>query len=347
MPLNDKTVKIEKIAFLTPGNYAADNPYQGLEETLQLFELGEELGFNNAWVRQRHLEPGVSSASVFLSAAAQRTKTIEIGSAVIQLGYESPPRLAEDLATVDVLSRGRLNVGLSTGVPLHADLLASEVFEGDWKAFDFSHERVLRLARYLDGHKFGDESTFIKTPFGDVRPQIHPHAQGLTDRLWYGGGSLRSAGWAADHGFNLLIGNLTSGEDTDDFYTAQINQINTYLSRHQRQRVPRIALGRVIVPTDSADAKSRQRYQEFAASRYERTLAPQGPRRTLFNPDQVGSSDEILENLLNDPVLPYVSELRLELPYEFHSDEYRQIISDFTAKIAPVLGWNKPVKLAA
>lgn len=137
-------VQIDKIGFLTPGNYTADDPYQGLEDTLRLFELGEQLGFSNVWVRQRHLEPGVSSASTFLAAASQRTKKIEIGSAVIQLGYESPPRLAEDLATVDVLSQGRLNVGLSTGLPTHADLLAPKVFEGAWQDFDYSHERVLR-----------------------------------------------------------------------------------------------------------------------------------------------------------------------------------------------------------
>lgn len=49
----------------------------------------------------------------FLAAASQRTSRIELGSAVIQMGYENPFRLAEDLATVDILSRGRLNVGLS------------------------------------------------------------------------------------------------------------------------------------------------------------------------------------------------------------------------------------------
>ncbi len=78
-----------------------------------LFEVGEALGFHSAWVRQRHLERGVSSAATFLAAASQRTKRIGLGTAVIQLGYENPFRLAEDLATVDVLSRGRLNVGVS------------------------------------------------------------------------------------------------------------------------------------------------------------------------------------------------------------------------------------------
>ncbi|WP_164066368.1 LLM class flavin-dependent oxidoreductase, partial [Serratia marcescens] len=88
-----------------------------------LLEFGEKLGFDSGWVRQRHLEHGISSAGVFLAAATQRTSRIQLGTAVIQIGYESPYRLAEDLSTVDVLSRGRLNIGLSAGTPAHAELL--------------------------------------------------------------------------------------------------------------------------------------------------------------------------------------------------------------------------------
>jgi hypothetical protein len=54
----------------------------------------------------------------------------------------------------------------------------------------------------------------------------------------------------------------------------------------------------------------------------------------------VGTSEEILEQLFNDPFLPQVSELRLELPYEFEQDEYRQILSDVVTLIAPELGWG-------
>ena len=69
---------ISHIGFLTPGNYPDENPLAGLEQTLQLLEYGEERGFDSAWVRQRHLEPGISSASAFLAAATQRTRHIEL-----------------------------------------------------------------------------------------------------------------------------------------------------------------------------------------------------------------------------------------------------------------------------
>jgi alkanesulfonate monooxygenase SsuD/methylene tetrahydromethanopterin reductase-like flavin-dependent oxidoreductase (luciferase family) len=63
-----------------------------------------------------------------LAAASQRTSRIELGSAVIQMGYENPFRLAEDLATVDILSRGRPNIGLSAGAPNHGELLGERLF---------------------------------------------------------------------------------------------------------------------------------------------------------------------------------------------------------------------------
>ncbi|PZM15482.1 LLM class flavin-dependent oxidoreductase [Rhizobium tubonense] len=336
--MNVSAPSIGHIGFLTPGNYPDEDPLSGLEKTLQLLAYGEGLGFQSAWVRQRHLEPGISSATAFLAAATQRTSRIQLGTAVIPMGYESPYRLAEDLSTVDVLSRGRLNLGLSAGRPLHADLIGPLAFDGDWATYDFSHDRVLRFADNLRGTYLGDENTFIKTPFGPQRPRLQPHAKGLVNRIWYGGGSLRSARFAGGNGFNLLIGNVTTGEETDDFFLAQSRQLETYRTAGGAGR--RVALGRVIVPLDSADATTRRRYRDYAGGRHERTLTPQGERRTLFAGDLVGTSDEILGRLLADPILPHVGELRLELPYEFEHEEYCQILHDFVTLIAPELGWK-------
>lgn len=197
---------------------------------------------------------------------------------------------------------------------------------------------MLRFVDNLHGRPIGDEQTVVKTPFGPQRPRLQPHAKGLTDRIWYGGGSLRSAGWAGRNGFNLLIGNVTTGEETDDFFVAQSRQLETYRASGGGEK--RVALGRVIVPLDSADAVTRKRYLDYANGRHERTLTPQGERRTLYARDIVGTSEQILERLFADPILPQVSELRLELPYEFEDEEYRQIIHDFVTFIAPELGWK-------
>jgi hypothetical protein len=182
---------IRSLSFLSPGNFPDDDPYAGLEETLRLFELGEQLGFDGAWIRQRHLEHGVSAAAVFLAAATQRTQRVQLGTAVIPIGYESPFRLA-----------------------------------------------------------------------------------------------------------------------------------------------------------DSADRGTRQRYQAYARSRHERTLAPHGERGTLFAADLVGPADQIAERLAADVAVQEVSELRLELPYEFTRDDYGQILHDAVHLVAPALGWRPAGALA-
>ncbi|KUL94265.1 oxidoreductase [Bosea sp. WAO] len=331
---------IRRLAFLTPGNYDDANPRAGLEQTLALFEHGEALGFDSAWVRQRHLEPGVSSAATFLAAATQRTKRIGLGTAVIQMGYENPFRLAEDLSLVDVLSGGRLNVGLSAGPPPFGKLLGERFFDGDSAALDFSHARVARLAANIEGDWLGEPETRITSAAGEHRPRLRPHAPGLRQRLWYGAGSQRSVRWAAENGFHLLVGNLNTGEESDDFFATQKRHIETFRTNWRGESEPNIAVGRVIVPLDGADPVMRRRYREYAAGRHQRTLAPQGERRTLFTPDLVGTADEIADRLAADPVLPLVDTLRLELPYNFAAEDYRQILGDFVRLVAPRLGWQ-------
>ncbi|POO55739.1 LLM class flavin-dependent oxidoreductase [Agrobacterium rosae] len=330
MPLSH----IRQFSFLIPGNYDDDDPVRGMEDTLRLFEQGEKLGYHTAFVRQRHLERGISSAATFLAAASQRTKRIGLGTAVIQLGYENPFRLAEDLATVDVLSHGRLNVGVSVGAPPFAQLISA--YTDPAPDADYTHNRAEKLAAALLSAPLSPR-TDAGNAAGAQVPRLRPFAKGLTDRLWYGGGSQSSARWAGQAGFNLLTGNIVSGEHTDDFLTAQAALINRFRHEWIHEREPRVALGRVILPTDSADPQTRRRYKEFAAQRDKRTGTPHGDRRTLFLPDIVGTTEEIFETLARDAVLPLVSEFRLELPYEFQAEDYRQIIDDFAGVAFPSL----------
>lgn len=102
MPPTSKPLR--KLGFLTIGLFDEADPRRGHESTLSIIELGERLGFDSAWVRHRHLQYGISSPVVVLAAASQRTSRIQLGTAVTPLGWENPLRLAEDLATVDILS---------------------------------------------------------------------------------------------------------------------------------------------------------------------------------------------------------------------------------------------------
>ena len=86
---------LRRLGFLTIGLFDAANPRPGHEQTLRLIEHAEVLGFDSVWVRQRHLQPGISSPVAVLDAASQRTNRIALGIAVIPLGIENPLRLGD------------------------------------------------------------------------------------------------------------------------------------------------------------------------------------------------------------------------------------------------------------
>src|SRR2546421_5154636 len=120
-PVPPTSRPLRKLGFLTIGLFDESDPRRGHESTLEIIELGERLGFDSAWLRHRHLQYGISSPVAVMAAASQRPRRIELGTAVTPLGWENPLRLAEDLATVDILSGGRINPGVSVGHPRNYD----------------------------------------------------------------------------------------------------------------------------------------------------------------------------------------------------------------------------------
>src|ERR1700727_1100357 len=132
-------VALEKLGFLTIGLFDGKDPGPGHRATLEMIELGERLGFDSAWLRHRHLQYGISSPVAFLAAASQRTSRIELGTAVTPLGWENPLRLAEDFATVDILSGGRLNPGVSVGPPMHYDTVKDALYPDTADVEDFTY----------------------------------------------------------------------------------------------------------------------------------------------------------------------------------------------------------------
>jgi len=151
MPTPDRPLR--KLGFLTIGLFDPADPAAGHRSTLEIIELGERLGFDSAWLRHRHLQYGISSPVAVMAAASQRTSKIELGTAVTPLGWENPLRLAEDLATVDLLSGGRINPGVSVGVPMHYDTVKHELYPDSADTEDFSYARVDRFARLVAGGK--------------------------------------------------------------------------------------------------------------------------------------------------------------------------------------------------
>jgi alkanesulfonate monooxygenase SsuD/methylene tetrahydromethanopterin reductase-like flavin-dependent oxidoreductase (luciferase family) len=333
------SVPLERLGFLTIGSFHGADPGPGHETTLRVIELGERLGFDSAWVRHRHLQYGISSPVAVLAAATQRTRRIELGTAVIPLGWENPLRLAEDLATVDVLSGGRLNPGVSVGPPMHWDDVKGALYPDTADVEDFGYERVSRLLRLVRGER---ASTFsgregVVEEWSDL---VQPHSPGLGQRLWYGGGSLASARWAGEHGMNFLTSSVVKAEESEDFAEVQRSHIRAFRSHHPAGEAARVSQGLVVIPTDSASPAQRAAYENYVAARTPRTASPQGPARMLFARDLLGTSEQIAEALYAHAGFREVAEVAFALPFDFADDDYEQILTDIATRLGPALGWH-------
>jgi len=347
MPTPD--VPLEKLGFLTIGLFDGDDPGPGHENVLQVIELGERLGFDSTYLRHRHFQTGISSPIAIMAAASQRTHRIAMGTAVTPLGWENPLRMAEDLATVDILSGGRLQPGFSVGPPMHWDHVKGALYPDTADLEDLSSERVARLLRMIKGEPV---STFSGTAgFEEFSARVEPHSPGLADRIWYGSGSRRSTQWAAEQGLNLLTSNILKPEPSDlerdgrwDFAAIQQRQIALFKQHHPDGGTARVSQGLVVIPTDTATAEQRAKYEAYVEKRTPRTVAPMGPPGPglLAAPDILGTSQEIADKLYADAAFREVREVVFALPFTFEHDDYVQILTDMATSLGPALGWKPP-----
>ncbi len=90
-------------------------------ELLEQVEAAEELGFESFWIAEHHFHEygGIPRPPIWMAAAAQRTRRIRLGAAVVVLPFDHPLRVAEDYAMVDILSNGRLDLGAGSGYLKH------------------------------------------------------------------------------------------------------------------------------------------------------------------------------------------------------------------------------------
>jgi natural product biosynthesis luciferase-like monooxygenase protein len=106
--------------FYLPSSLPATRAHgvERLRVVVEQTEYAEQLGFDSVWLAEHHFHSfgGLFSATPVIGAAiSQRTQTIRIGTAVVLLPYHNPLRIAEDYATLDCLSQGRLEFGIGHG----------------------------------------------------------------------------------------------------------------------------------------------------------------------------------------------------------------------------------------
>ncbi|KKI16329.1 MULTISPECIES: LLM class flavin-dependent oxidoreductase [unclassified Leucobacter] len=331
---------LRHLGFIHLVPFDRDDPRGGFDDAIELFRYAEELGLDSGWTRTRHLQHGVSSPAVLFGAISQRTERIGLGNAVIPVGFENPFRLAEDLATVDVISGGRALPGLSVHPPAYDDAANDLVHDTGWRDEDYGYGRIERLRSLLAGDRVREvpEYNGIGGDFDSER--VEPHSPGLSDRLWYGGGSLRSAEWAGSAGLNWLVSNISSAENgVTDFAQAQRNQIDAFRAAHPAGDAARATVARVIVPTDGATPEQERKYRAYAEARNPRTEQVHG-RNTIIAKDVLGSQDEIIEFIRGDIAFQAADDYLFELPFEFELEDWKQILHQLATRIGPALGWT-------
>jgi limonene 1,2-monooxygenase len=103
--------------FIPPQNKVGVNPHLAIKRALQLIEHLDDLGFDEAWVGEHHSGGAeiIASPELVLATAAERTRSIRLGTGVISLPYHSPFQVAERLVLLDHLTEGRAMFGMGPG----------------------------------------------------------------------------------------------------------------------------------------------------------------------------------------------------------------------------------------
>lgn len=177
---------------------------QVYDDTLAEIALADKLDFGVAWLTEHHFMPEYSHSAapdVFLAAAAQRTTRLRLGHAVIALPYHHPLQVAERAATLDILSGGRLEIGLGRGFS-PKEYATFGIRSDDSRARVDEGLQILRLALTDSGPISFHGQHF---DFADImvrpRPLQAPHPP-----LWMAAVSPESFEIAARLGIGVLAG---------------------------------------------------------------------------------------------------------------------------------------------
>ncbi|GIH98726.1 LLM class flavin-dependent oxidoreductase [Planobispora takensis] len=174
--------------------------------------LGDRLGFDTAWFVEHHFTRGFSHSSapdLVLAAASQLTERIHLGLGVVLLPFQSPIRTAERVATLDVLSGGRVEFGTGRGAsPLEYQAF-QRPFEKSRQIWEDSLEATLAIWN-ADGEPVSRSNEFFEIPDVAVypRPAQVPHPP-----VWVASTSLEGYLAAARHGYHLLGMTMLKGID--------------------------------------------------------------------------------------------------------------------------------------
>ncbi|SCX65647.1 putative FMN-dependent luciferase-like monooxygenase [Variovorax sp. EL159] len=303
----------------------------------------EALGFDSAWVAQHHFhehEGGLPSPFVFLAYVASRTRRIRLGTGIVTLPLENPVRVAEDAAVLDLLSGGRLEVGVGTGGTPEA-FAAFGLDSDDRPAIFAKHLALVRAA--WAGQPL---------PGGDT---LYPAASQLSGRIWQATFSVSGGTRAGLAGDGLMLSRTQPrSADAPHATLADIQNpiVDAYLAALPAGGTPRIVGSRSVFVAETrnealrlADIGLRRAAARFASSGQAGLSDRVGPDATLDEliaayDVHVGTTDDVIASLRADSTLQRVTDLVCQV----HSidpphDAILRSIELTATVVAPALGW--------
>jgi alkanesulfonate monooxygenase SsuD/methylene tetrahydromethanopterin reductase-like flavin-dependent oxidoreductase (luciferase family) len=341
------TLDVKKIGFLSFGHWrdvqgsqtrsAAD----ALLQTIELAQAVEELGADGAFVRVHHWERQLASPFPLLSAIAAKTSRIEIGTAVIDMRYENPMYMAEEAAAADLISGGRLQLGISRGSPEIA-LRGAESFgyvpaDGE-SAADNARRKTEVFLSAITGAAVARTDPARTGVSGGLA--IQPQSPGLADRIWWGAGSNATAQWAAKLGMNLQSSTLKDHESDEPFHVQQAEQIQVFRDAWKEaghEREARVSVSRSIFALTD-----RQDWTYFGSRNEDEDQIGfiDSGHQAIFGRTYAAEPDKLIEELKEDEAIAAADTLLLTVPNQLGVDYNAHVIESILTHVAPALGWR-------
>ncbi|HEX7739788.1 MAG TPA: LLM class flavin-dependent oxidoreductase [Marmoricola sp.] len=314
-----------------------------LTQSIELAVAAEELGVDGAYFRVHHFARQLASPFPLLAAIGARTNRIEIGTGVIDMRYENPLYMAEDAGAADLISGGRLQLGISRGSPESVidgfRYFGFDPGEDDPSGAQMGRTHAEVLLQVLTGEGFAQPNPrpMFANPPGLLRPE--PHSEGLRDRIWWGAGSDSTARWAAELGMNLMSSTLKEDESGEPFHVQQRKQIDAFREAWKaagHEREPRVSVSRSIFAlTNDMDRAY------FGQDRNSQDQVGQiDDFQAIFGRSYAAEPDQLVEQLRGDEAIAAADTLLLTVPNQLGVDYNAHVLESILTHVAPALGWR-------
>ncbi len=340
---------MKKIGFLSFGHWANHPSYQAktasdtLLQSIDLAVAAEEIGVDGAYFRVHHFARQLASPFPLLAAIGAKTNKIEIGTGVIDMRYENPLYMVEDAGAADLISEGRLQLGVSRGSPEQVvdgwRYFGYELEEGETDA-DMGRRKGQEFFEALKGVGFAKPNPYPMFPNPPGLLRVEPHSEGLRDRIWWGSASDATAVWAAEMGMNLQSSTLKYDESGKPFHIQQAEQIRRYREAWKaagHTREPRVSVSRSIF----ALVSDQDRYyfgQE--AERKDKVGMIEADKRAIFGRSYAAEPEQLIKELAQDEAIQEADTLLLTIPNTLGVDYNVHVLDSILKYVAPELGWR-------